>query len=169
MDVRPYLYARSMEEIQFPFTWDRAGLEAVGFEGFVPMVGMPKSLLPTEHGIYSVLRLTADAPTFLPDNPIKKARNKIYTVEDLASNWVDGAEIVYIGKAEGALGLYDRLGAFSRKSSSHSGGRSLWQLEGCDDLIVAWRKCSNAELVEGAHLMKFAEAHGGRLPFANRR
>ena len=82
-----------------------------------------------------------------------------------------GAPIVYIGKAGTPTskgGLKSRLSPFSRKARSHSGGRSIWQLDDADELLVCWIKTPglNPRHVEEDYLDEFARVHL-RQPFAN--
>lgn len=88
-----------------PATWDRSGLEAIGFDGFVQLEEMELGDVPQEHGVYVVLRPYTDRPyTFRADSPLRA-----YTVEELEKRWVAGAPIVYIGKAGSVKGLRERL------------------------------------------------------------
>ena len=118
-----------MKEFPIPATWDRAGLEAVGFEGFVPLVDMDVSALPAQRGVYIVFRPeTAVNPVFLDENPI--TRRKPYAPDKLSGKWLQTHTVLYIGKADAIDGIFGRLGAFSEKSSSHTGGRALgsWRM-----------------------------------------
>ncbi|MCU1471013.1 MAG: hypothetical protein JWQ39_2162 [Glaciihabitans sp.] len=155
-----------MMDFPIPTSWDRPGFEGVGFKGFVPLLGLDRDLLPTRRGVYSVFRESASRPTFVDTNVI--TRRKAYDVGRLNQKWIDGQSVVYIGMAEPKDGLYGRLGDFSRQSSSHTGGRALWQLAGARELIVAWVETPEhvAEVVEKSYLRAFKEANG-RYPFAN--
>ncbi len=158
-----------MSELRLPATWDRKGLEAIGFEGFLTFVGMDVTLLPPRRGIYAILRPSASEPEFLNVNPIK--RRPPYTPQVLEGAWIAGAPIVYIGKAEPLRnpGLRGRLAPFSKKSSSHTGGRSIWQLADADDLVVAWLETPDmpAHEAETIYISEFKRIHGSR-PFANK-
>lgn len=153
--------------LNLPQTWDTAGLELVGFQGFVPFLGVSRSVIPIETGVYAVLRPVELEPTFLPANLGKTL--KPYAFWDLQQRWLSGVEVIYIGKAGGKGGLRGRLGPFSRMAKNHSGGRSIWQLDNPEVLIVAWMPTSHefsAEEVEDRLLTAFYVWHG-RLPFAN--
>lgn len=149
-----------------PNSWDRAGLESVGFEKFIPFIGLTVDQLPPRRGVYAVLRLSTERPALIETNVI--IRRKAYTVERLEDKWLDGQTIVYIGMAEPVDGLYGRLGDFSKQSSSHTGGRALWQLADSRDLVAAWVETPDhiAEVLEKSYLRTF-KAKFGRYPFAN--
>lgn len=153
-------------DFPIPATWDRLGFERVGFKGFISLLGLDKTLLPTRRGVYAVFRESTQRPTFLDTNVI--TRRKAYAVPELKDKWIDGQALVYIGMAEPKDGLYGRLGDFSKQSSSHTGGRALWQLGDANELIVAWAETPDqvAEVVEKSYLRAFKVAFG-QYPFAN--
>lgn len=154
--------------IDSPTAWNRAELERVGFVGFVPLVGMDRSLLPRRHGVYVVLHESDVRPKFLASNVI--TNRMPYDPVHLEGKWLMGASVVYIGKAEGREGLRTRVGAFSRQAENHSGGRALWQLDVAGNLLVAWLETpgESALAVEQSYLRAFKAEHGS-YPFANRR
>jgi excinuclease UvrABC nuclease subunit len=86
---------------------------------------------------------------------------------------VDGAQVVYIGKATALrkrIAQYRRFGAGT--SDAHWGGRYIWQLQDQADLLVAWRVTAAAETaraVETALIGHFMARYRGRMPFANLR
>lgn len=154
---------------QLPATWDRVGLEAVGFHGFVPFAELATAGVPQEAGIYVVLRPSTTAPVLLEQT--RARAGSAYPLHDLEARWVTGTPVVYVGKAEPkAGGLRTRLSQYARKGSSHKGGRSIWQLDDQDELLVAWATTpgQSAEEVEIAYRSAFAEIYGG-WPFANRK
>ncbi|MBF4571965.1 hypothetical protein ITJ64_05490 [Herbiconiux sp. VKM Ac-1786] len=120
-----------------------------------------------EKGIYVVLRPQADAPyVLLTHSPLAA-----YSLDDLQERWLPGAPIVYIGKAGTPTskgGLKSRLSPYSRKARNHSGGRSIWQLEDADELLVCWIETPelNPRHVEEDYLDEFSRVHLA-LPFAN--
>lgn len=155
--------------LQLPKSWDRAGLEDVGFEGFVSFAELGAAGVPREPGIYAVLRTAITPPQILETTQARAG--SAYPLEDLATRWVEGTPVVYIGKAEAkAGGLRKRLGQFARKGASHQGGRSIWQLADQDELLVCWAITpgESAEDVEIRYRAVFAELYG-RWPFANRK
>ena len=151
-----------------PAAWNRLELERVGFVGFVPLIGMDRTQLPRRHGVYVVVHQLDQEPEFLDSNVIDKWPP--YQSAHLRERWLTDAPVVYIGKAEGKVGLHLRVGAFSRQATNHSGGRSLWQLEKSQDLLVAWLETpgESALAVEQRYLQAF-KAEYGSYPFANRR
>ena len=96
------------------------------------------------------------------------------TADDLGDAWVDGATVVYIGKAAGNCGLKQRLADYRRHgtglSAGHWGGRCIWQLAD-SGLLVAWRPLTDDDAGEAEQdlIDEFKELHGGALPFANLR
>ena len=150
-----------------PASWDQKGLAATGFEGFVPLVSLTMKSVTPGKGIYIVLRPDADAPfMFLDHSPLDP-----YTLEDLERRWIQGTPVVYIGKAGTPTskgGLKTRLSPYSRKARGHSGGRSIWQLDDSDQLLVCWIQTPglNPRHVEEDYLDEFARVHLGQ-PFAN--
>ena len=134
-------------------------------------MGLDARSVPEEHGIYVVLRPDADLRhTLVSDNPVKRARLKRYSIEELDRRWVAGAPILYIGKAMGREGLRDRLKPFSKKSGSHSGGRAIWQLQDAEALLVCWIETPghHADRVEDDLIDEFKAVYG-LTPFANAR
>ncbi|WP_423923805.1 hypothetical protein ACPEEZ_06115 [Frigoribacterium sp. 2-23] len=154
--------------VALPREWNRAELKRLGFTGFVSLIGMDRSVLPREHGVYVVLHESGERPRFLATNVVTKRLP--YDPAQLEKKWLTGRSVVYIGKAEGIRGLHARVGAFSRQAENHSGGRALWQLDSAADLLVAWLETPgvSALKVEQTYLQAFKAEHGG-YPFANRR
>jgi hypothetical protein len=155
-----------MANFAIPRSWDRTGLMSAGFEGFIPFIGLHIEGLPERRGVYAVLRETRERPTFIPTNVI--LRRRAYDVDRLEAKWLDGQEIVYIGSAEPVDGLRGRLGGFSKQSSSHTGGRALWQLSDAAELVVAWAETPehSAMAVEKSFLSAYKSAFD-QYPYAN--
>lgn len=95
------------------------------------------------------------------------------SVEKLAAKWVDGADVVYIGKADAGAadghGLRGRLAQYARHGlggTSHHGGRYIWQLRDHATLLIAWKLSAHPRDAEKALIAEFEAIHGA-LPFAN--
>lgn len=159
----------------------RQALETAGFIGWVPFSSFRQSICPRAPGVYVVVRPDAVSPQDFSEKSCggwHKGRDPSVTREVLVARWVEGAEVVYIGKAGagagGRRGLRRRLIEFADfgagKPVPHSGGRRIWQLADCDRLLVAWRAEPDREPgdVESALIADFLRAYG-RLPFANGR
>ncbi|MBP2452375.1 hypothetical protein [Mycolicibacterium lutetiense] len=159
--------------------WTREGLTAYGFEGFVPFAALPTAGVPQDKpGVYCVIRPSTDEPIFRPISPAGHFKGKDQTVPlaDLNKQWVQGATVVYIGKA--CLGgkedrsLWKRLDEFRRfghgERIGHSGGKRIWQLADSASLLVGWKETADdeAERTE-RRLIEAFRRHYGRLPFAN--
>ncbi|WP_329281637.1 hypothetical protein [Streptomyces sp. NBC_01451] len=152
-------------------------LTARGFRGFVPFRELPDSNVPTGHGIYVVIRTGTSHPSFLPSSPAGrlKGRDPSVTADKLGDAWVDGATVVYIGKAAGQAGLHQRLADYRRHGTGllagHWGGRYIWQLDDADALLVAWQQTAEEDAGEAEQNLidEFKKLHGGALPFANLR
>lgn len=148
-----------------------------GFRGFMSFRELANSNVPTGHGIYVVLRTDTSPPSFLLTSPAGhlKGRDPSVTADKLGDAWVDGATVVYIGKAAGQDGLNQRLAAYRSHGTGllagHWGGRYIRQLVDSDALLVAWRPTveEDAGEAEQGLIDEFKELHGGALPFANLR
>lgn len=160
--------------------WTRDGLEGAGFEGFVALAALEPSRVRPEPGVYVVLRERKDPPTFLGVNAAGHFKGKDPTVplDRLEAAWVDGAAVLYIGKAstgsKGRRGLRTRLVEYSRHGGGnpvgHWGGRYVWQLGDRDELLVAWKPTTNLDPeIEESRLIADFTAQYGTRPFANRK
>lgn len=154
-----------------PVTWDRQGLVRAGFTGFVPLTTLTTAETPAGPGVYVIVRTSTDAPGLLAERPVTTAKQSpAYPLAVLTSLWVDGAEVIYIGKA---TSLRTRLSQYRRAGvggTNHNGGRSIWQLTESATLLVAWRELSADDVprvVESQLIAAFTAHHGAR-PFANR-
>ncbi|MEY9965591.1 hypothetical protein ABIA33_003637 [Streptacidiphilus sp. MAP12-16] len=151
------------------------GLELRGFNGFVSFSDVAVSQIPRGGGIYVVMRIADRAPSFQTASTAgwRKQRDPAVSVKKLAEKWVDGAEVVYIGKAAagaaGGHGLRGRLAQYARHGlggTSHHGGRYIWQLQDSAALLVGWKPSEQPREAEKALIAEFEALYGG-LPFAN--
>lgn len=158
--------------------WDRARLTAEGFTGWIRISDLPRAEVPSGAGVYLVVRPSATPPRFRATNPGGRASEKDPTVPatELREAWVDGAEVLFIGRATSGVGkrrgLAKRLAELRRfglgQAGNHWGGRYVWQLADSDELLVAWRETPEADPdeVTAQLVARFEEEHG-QLPFAN--
>lgn len=161
---------------------EREHLREHGFVGFKTIRELMDSCkdIPKEKGVYVVLRERDDHPMILERRPFDCQEDKYpsYPKTELESKWINGTRIVYIGKAGGfclKTGLHKRLSTYIRfgkgKKAAHGGGRSIWQLNDANDLVVCWKVLSEEEPrnIEESMISEFCSKHGGMRPFANRR
>jgi len=160
-------------------SFTRDGLSKRGFVGFVGFHGIDLNRVPTEPGVYVVLREKDSRPAFLERNPAGrfKGMDPTVPVADLEAAWPDGAQCVYIGKAgvgsNGDRHLQQRIKEFRRYGDGfpvgHQGGRRIWQLADAVELIISWLVTADQDPddVEGALLRAFVAEHG-RRPIGNR-
>ena len=153
--------------------WTRVALERRGYEGWLTFADLANQLstLTQAGGVYVVVRPSDQAPAFLRANAGGRFKGKDPTVDHdaLEANWVESAEVVYIGKANN---LRQRLRQYMRFGTGvpigHWGGRLIWQLADSDELLVAWRETPGevAKEVEMRMINAFRCAFS-KPPFAN--
>jgi 5-methylcytosine-specific restriction protein A len=152
----------------------RKQLLAEGFQGFKTFSQLLSGgigQVSDAPGIYVVLRESEDAPVFLAANPGGrfKGRDPSVDVKVLQGRWVDGAHVIYVGKADL---LRRRLRQFAdfgaAKPVGHWGGRYIWQLDASAGFVVAWRETPSVSprKAELDFLARFQQAYG-RPPLAN--
>jgi hypothetical protein len=126
-----------------------------------------------------ILRPLKHAPRFLRASPAGRFKRRDPSVSEarLRKQWVDGAYVLYVGKAgnDGARAtLRSRLRcSFDHglgKAAANWGGRLVWQLDRAEELLVAWRAEPNRRPidVEQGMIDHFASQYG-KKPFANLR
>ncbi|SMC81760.1 hypothetical protein SAMN02745168_2619 [Papillibacter cinnamivorans DSM 12816] len=119
--------------------------------------------LPDTNGVYFVI-FPYEWPEGMFVNPGTgghfKGKNPNVPIEELWRNWVEEADILYIGKAGGTsvngipsdATLKERIVALLRfgngKNVGHWGGRYLWQHESSPDFRVYWYACADENPVE---------------------
>ncbi len=151
--------------------FNRQNLEEFGFVGWLPFADVRSSACPTTGGVY-VATYSGGNPTEFTD----KSRGGWFKGQDpsvapavLAVNWVDDAEVVYIGMSgqlRRALRLFADFGA--GEAISHWGGRLIWQLPDVSKLLVAWKETpGQVPKVAKAELLGLFRQTYGKPPFAN--
>ncbi|MBV1778772.1 hypothetical protein KRR55_06555 [Paeniglutamicibacter sp. ABSL32-1] len=153
-------------------------LKDEGFTGFRPITGLEINRIPQHQGLFAVLRPEGFEPRYLARSTagIFKKKNPTLPAAGLAAEWVDDAEVLFIGKAgpgsKGNRGLRRQIQEFvdfgKGKPPGHWDGRLVWQLAEAGSLLVAWKELPVEELnaAQADCHARFRQAHG-RLPFAN--
>jgi hypothetical protein len=188
------LLSRQRHDVQLPdFTKGRADhplvtdvpafslveLRAAGFVGFVTVAQLRAGAcgpVPTQPGIYVVLRASDAPPRFLAHSPAGwfKGVDPTESISILRARWVPDTPLIYVGKATAGSQrrrhLRKRLAELidfgAGRPIGHRGGRYLWQIEDSDGFLVAWRQDGNPAAAENEVLRTFAGTHGS-FPFAN--
>lgn len=151
-----------------------------GFRGFVAISALQASKcrkVPDKPGVYLVLRPDKTPPVFLSRSVGGHFKGKDPTVpiKELEKAWVEGALVLYVGKAGGpgtAPTLKRRVFRFMQfgqgKAVAKFGGRYIWQLDHSGSLVVCWKPIPNADprALERQLIQEFKAAYG-RRPFAN--
>jgi hypothetical protein len=150
------------------------GLARLGFAGFVSVAQLRETdchAVPEISGVYVVVATDREAK-FLETSVGGhfKGREPSVPTRVLDEKWVNGAEVLYLGRS---VDLRRRVGALVKFGSGrpvgHWGGRYLWQLDDSESLTVAWMDTTEPEAKESHLLRLFREEFGGQLPFANLR
>jgi hypothetical protein len=150
----------------------------MSFNGFFTINELNENpnLIPNVKGVYKVV-FPGGEPEFLTQGTCGrfKDREPNVAVDVLKDNWIDGADVVYIGKAGSPTGqatLRKRIKQYLKigqgKKVGHWGGRFIWQLKDSDQLQFCWCETPDEDPsdVETGLIQEFREQHGTR-PFAN--
>lgn len=130
--------------------------------------------LPTGKGVYLIIRQGSSRPQFLKRSVAgwHKGLDPTYPQNFVISQWIDGASVLYVGKAGGKRGLCQRLRQLVQfglgKPVGHRGGRLIWHLKDNPALLVRWLESADQDpdRVETTLIRAFKGVHG-RRPFAN--
>jgi len=156
----------------------RQTLKADGFTGFRTIASLETNRIPQKPGIFAVLKPESFQKQFLAKSTagVFKKKDPSLKAEALADEWVDDADVLYVGKAgqgsKGNRGLRRQIQEFvdfgNGKPPGHWDGRLIWQLAGAGSLIIAWKELPVDQLTdaEAKYHADFREEFG-RLPFAN--
>jgi len=156
--------------------WSRRALTQAGFVGWQPWSACPEALEVIDRqagGVYVVYHSGLTAPTYLDRSPAGTFRGDPSVPRGaLTANWVPGARVVYIGKANHGR-LRKRLQEFvdfgRGGKRRHWGGRLIWQLDLSGELLVAWRVVPRETVPKSVESQMIAafRADWGKAPFAN--
>jgi len=158
--------------------FSKKSLTEDGFTGFRPLDELDPMRIPQGPGIFVVLRPGDFEPSFLSKSTAGTFKKKDPNLkrEDLESEWIPDASVLYIGKAsagsQGNRGLRKQLQEFMDYGRGRPtvvwDARLIWQLRDALDLIVAWKELPASEVnaAEAAYHADIVAAYG-RLPFAN--
>lgn len=149
----------------------RSSLEQTGFVGWVPFAAIKNSTCSSAGGVY-VIAYNGTEPVAFTERSCGgwfKGKDPTVSRDALLANWVAGAEVVYIGKADQLKRRLTQFADFGTgRPVGHWGGRLIWQLPGVDALRVAWKETPGRVPVEVETelIAAFRKAHG-KPPFAN--
>lgn len=161
-----------------PLPITKQTLKEDGFTGFRSIEQLEINRIPQRPGIFAVLRPEGFEPTFLARSTagVFKKKDPSLRGEALEAEWVEDADVLYLGKAgpgsKGNRGLRRQIQEFvdfgKGKPPGHWDGRLIWQLAATQSLIIAWKELPAAEVnpAEARYHAEFRELFG-RLPFAN--
>lgn len=157
---------------------NRQTLREDGFAGFRPLAGLEINRVPQAPGIFAVLKPDGYEPRFLAKSTAGVFKKKDPSLREaaLAAEWIDDADVLYLGKAgpgsKGNRGLRRQIQEFvdfgKGRPPGHWDGRLIWQLADPQSLVIAWKELPAAEVnpAEANYHAGFRELYG-RLPFAN--
>ena len=130
---------------------NRQSLKQDGFTGFRPLGDLDINRIPQKPGIFAVLQPEGFRAQFLARSTagIFKKKDPTLKADALAAEWVDGADVLYVGKAgpgsKGNRGLRRQIQEFvdfgNGKPPGHWDGRLIWQLAAAGSLITRGRSC----------------------------
>jgi len=149
-----------------------------GWKGYVNIGWLIRngcSIIDDHPGVYLILRSSEEPPNFLEigSGGWFKGTDPNVPLNVLEEKWVDGTDIMYIGKA--GTSLRKRIRTYIRfgegEPAPHKGGCHIWQLADSRELLVCWMLVPDTidpEELEKSMIREFVEKFG-KFPFANRR
>ena len=156
--------------------FEKADLELAGFTGWMTCRELDRAgrgSIPSGGGVYVITtrERLAEPPRFLARGTGGwfKKKDPNLPVETLRDYWVDGAEVLYIGKAQVLKKRISLLLDFGlEKPEAHWGGRVLWQIDSAvDSLVVAWMTTVEEPREVEKRLLAEFRVQYGVLPYAN--
>jgi hypothetical protein len=131
--------------------FNRRGLENAGFVGWLPFAEVRSSDCPPTAGVHVVTYSVGNPGNFAERScgGWFKGKNPSVPLEVLVANWIDDAEVVYIGKADQLKRRLTELADFGAgKAVGHWGGRLIWQLPNIAALRIAWKETPGRDPLE---------------------
>ena len=149
----------------------RSSLEQAGFVGWIPFAAIRTSVCPAVGGVY-VITYGGSEPVAFAERSSGgwfKGRDPTVPRDALLANWVEGAEVVYIGKADQLKRRLTQFADFGAgRPVGHWGGRLIWQLPDVDTMRVAWKETPGRVPIEvESELIAAFRQAPGKPPFAN--
>lgn len=157
----------------------KKSLETNGFKGFKTVRALIDGKykdIPEVRGIYVLLKPSKN-PEFVNQGTggFHKGEDPNVSIDTLKKNWVEKADVIYIGKAgapDKETHLRKRLSTYFRfgqgKPAGHKGGRYVWQLKNCYDIVVCWKELPTGDpREEEAKLIQAFKEKYKMRPFAN--
>lgn len=149
----------------------RLALKQNGFAGWLPFAAIGSSECPKTGGVYVVVHDGHATPVFAEKScgGWFKGRDPSVSQDVLTANWVSGAEVLYIGKADDLRRRLIQFADFGAgKPIGHWGGRLIWHMPETAALLVAWTETPGRIPIEvEAELIDSFRAVYGQPPFAN--
>ncbi len=142
-----------------------------GFTGWLDFPTAAKGEnFPRIGGIYVVHYDGPHPPSFekVSSGGWFKGRDPSVSHEALLANWVEGASVVYIGKADQLRRRIRQFAEFGRgRPKGHWGGRLIWHLSTAS-LRIAWAETPDRAPIDAeANLIGCFRSAYGKPPFAN--
>ncbi len=151
--------------------FSQKSLKTQGFSGWIPFSAIRSSDCPEQGGVYVI---TYDSPGPVAFAPRSrggwfKGKDPSVSVQVLHAIWVEGTEVVYIGKGDQLRRRLQQFADFGTgKPIGHWGGRLIWQLEIAEALRVAWKPTPDKVPVQvESDMIAAFRREFGKPPFAN--
>lgn len=125
-------------------------------------------------GVYLIVYPDTKLPNFVYPSPAGwfKGQDPSISIETLKNKWVDGAKILYIGRAMTEKNnlrhrIKKHIVFWGGKPVAARGGRIIAQIKGYKKLEIWYMECADPKRKETELIDMFKESYGGKLPFAN--
>ena len=133
----------------------RRGLEEAGFVGWLPFANLRTSTCPPQPGVYVICLDAGYEPIGFAERSCggwHKGRDPSVTLDVLTANWVDGAEVVYIGKASRRKRSLNGLKARLSEYADFGAGRPVahWAVASSGSCLISTACWSHGEKRQNA-------------------